>query len=68
MSHRGVTGNVVVLINIYIYYYYDSGHSGLTTRFYLGKRKCRRQRPAAFYVGDMWVGFTVRGPWPWSRT
>ena len=25
-----VTGNVVVAINIYIYYYYDSGHSELT--------------------------------------
>ena len=30
MRQLEVTANVVVLINIYIYYYYDSGHSGLT--------------------------------------
>ena len=56
--HLEVTDNVVVLIGIYIYYYYDSGHSRLsrastkhtsgaeqkcTTREVIGQRKCPRQ-------------------------
>ena len=38
MSHWGVTANVVVHINIYIYYYYDSGHSELTNGRVLKKK------------------------------
>ena len=38
MSHWGVTANVVVPIGIYIYYYYDSGHSGLTNGWASKKR------------------------------
>ena len=38
MRQLEVTGNVVVLIGIYIYYYYDSGHSGLTNGRVLKKK------------------------------
>ena len=38
MSHWGVAANVVVPIDIYIYYYYDSGHSELTNGWAPKKR------------------------------
>ena len=47
MGQLRVTANVVVLIGIYIhYYYYDSGHSGLTNGYLPEKEnaagRCRR--------------------------
>ena len=46
MGQLKVTANVVVLIGIYIYYYYDSGHSELTNGWIPEKEnaagRCRR--------------------------
>ena len=50
-----VTDKVVVLIGIYIYYYYDSGHSELTNGWAPEKENAAGQLPAAFcgrIVGD----------------
>ena len=67
MDHFRVNSNVVVVTNIYIYYYYDSGHLGWWPTAQVqagGKRKGLRLGPEAKVVGlgrsgprrvDIWV-------------
>ena len=54
-----VAANVVVVIGIYIYYYYDSGHSELTNGWAPEKEKCRRTLPAAFCVRGVSWGYAA---------